>query len=152
MKRLGGVLAICAGLMIPAVQAHAQRYGLGAIVGEPTGVSGKMWVGTTTAFDAAVAWSFYDEGGLEFHADYLLHNFGLLKPEKGRLPFYYGIGARLDIGDNYNQFGVRAPLGLDYIFQSNAVDLFFELVPTLNLSPDTDFELGAAIGARYFFQ
>jgi len=151
MRRFTALLAVCAAVAIPAA-AHAQNVGLGGIVGEPTGVSGKMWVGPTTAFDGAVAWSFYDDGALDVHADYLLHNFKWLSPEEGRLPVYYGLGARLAFGDGFNKFGVRAPLGLDYIFKSNEVDLFGEIVPTLDLSPDVDFELGAAVGARYFFK
>jgi hypothetical protein len=40
---------------------------------------------------------------------------------------------------------------LTYIFQSAPVDIFFEVVPILDLVPDTEFDLNAALGARFFF-
>ncbi|MFQ5608330.1 MAG: hypothetical protein ACE5GA_10315 [Candidatus Zixiibacteriota bacterium] len=33
------------------------RLGLGAMIGEPLGFSGKYWTGPTTAIDGGVAWS-----------------------------------------------------------------------------------------------
>jgi hypothetical protein len=73
--------------------------------------------------------------------------------DKGRLPFYYGIGGRIKFAENNNDdfIGVRVPFGLAYIFATAPVDIFFELVPILDLAPDTDFDFNAALGARYFF-
>ncbi len=42
-------------------------------------------------------------------------------------------------------------MGLAYVLQDAPIDFFFELVPLLDLIPDTDFAFNAAIGARYFF-
>ena len=47
--------------------------------------------------------------------------------------------------------GVRFPVGIAYLFDGAPVDVFLEVVPTLNLIPDTDVDLDAAIGARYWF-
>ncbi len=65
-------------IVISAIGLFAQNSGLGVgmILGEPTGLSAKMWTGKMTAFDAAAAWSFGDEGALHLHADMLFHNFG----------------------------------------------------------------------------
>jgi hypothetical protein len=32
------------------------------------------------------------------------------------------------------------------------VDVFLEIVPLVDLAPDTDFELNASVGARWFFR
>lgn len=157
MTRLAVLLAMTAALAVPAAagaqdQIATRTMALGGIIGEPTGASGKLWVGQNAAFDGAVGWSWYDDGALDIHADYLLHNFKWLKPEEGLLPVYYGLGARLAFGDGYNKFGFRAPVGISYIFKNTEWDLFGELVPTLDLSPDVDFELGAAVGARYYLK
>jgi hypothetical protein len=74
----------------------------------------------------------------------------LLGHSKGRLPLYFGIGARLKLGDP-TRFGVRIPVGVSYIFEEASLDIFFELVPIFDLAPDTDFKVGWGIGIRYYF-
>jgi hypothetical protein len=137
-------------LFLSVANAQSKGIGLGLIVGEPTGVSFKYWTGSTTAFDAALAWSFIDEGAFHIHGDYIFHNMRLISVPEGTLPFYYGIGARLKTSHD-SRLGVRVPLGLAYLFQNAPVDIFLEIVPILDLTPKTDFSLNAAIGARYFF-
>jgi hypothetical protein len=126
------------------------KIGAGIIAGEPTGLSFKYWLTEKTALDAAFAWSFVDENAFQIQADYLIHNFSLIKISEGKLPFYFGIGGRLKFSNDAT-FGVRVPLGLAYIFSDAPVDIFVEVVPILDLLPKTDFTLGAAIGGRYFF-
>jgi len=137
-------------LFISMTKAQSSGVGLGLIVGEPTGISFKYWTGSTTAFDAALAWSFIDEGAFHIHGDYIFHNFTLITIPEGKLPFYYGIGARLKTSHD-SRLGVRVPLGLAYLFQTVPVDIFLEIVPILDFTPKTDFSINAAIGARYFF-
>jgi hypothetical protein len=132
--------------------AEGGDFGLGIILGEPTGVSGKLWISGRSAIDGAAAWSLDNNEAFHLHGDYLLHNFSLIKVEKGRLPLYYGIGGRIrfaDVGDDF--VGIRIPVGLEYLFYNAPLDLFIEVVPILDLAPDTDFDLNAALGMRYFF-
>jgi len=146
----------------PAHFAAAQErgFGLGVVAGEPTGISLKNWQSRNTALAGAIAWSFAGNDYIQLHGDYLSHNFSLLKVEKGQLPFYYGIGGRLklinidnkkDEGNGKTRVGVRIPLGLAYLFEKVTLDLFVEVVPVLDLVPETEFDLNAAIGLRYFF-
>jgi hypothetical protein len=137
-------------IFISSINAQSSGIGVGLIVGEPTGISGKYWTGNTTAFDAALAWSFVDENAFQIHADYLFHNIRLITISEGKLPFYYGIGARLKTANDI-KLGVRVPLGLAYLFQNVPIDIFVEVVPILDLIPKTDFQINAALGARYFF-
>jgi len=130
--------------------SQSKKIGAGIIVGEPTGLSFKYWLTEKTAFDAGLAWSFVDENAFQIQADYLIHNFNLIKIEKGKLPFYFGIGGRLKFSTDVI-FGVRVPLGLAYIFSDEPIDIFLEIVPILDLLPQTDFTISAAIGGRYFF-
>jgi hypothetical protein len=37
------------------------------------------------------------------------------------------------------------------LFSGTPLDIFFELVPILDLVPDTDVELNASVGLRYWF-
>lgn len=127
--------------------------GLGVILGEPTGVSAKGWLSDTHAVDAAAAWSVRRDGFFQVHADLLLHDYDLLETEevRGRLPVFYGVGGRVVLGKHDEWVGVRFPLGVSYLFPSAPFDVFLELVPILDLLPETDFDLDAAIGARFYF-
>jgi len=131
--------------------AQDKGFGLGIILGEPTGISFKKWTGSKIAIDGAVAWSFSGPDKLHFHADYLVHNFDLIEVEKGRLPVYFGIGARLKLEDR-SRFGARIPIGVCYIFEEASIDVFFELVPIFDLAPDMEFKVSWSIGIRYFFK
>jgi hypothetical protein len=138
------------------VHAQGSGAGIGIIVGEPTGLSMKFWQSRSTAIDLAAAWSFSDDGAFHVHADYLWHNFNLFKVSKGRLPLYYGIGVRVKVYDDNRDddviVGLRIPVGLDYLFGGGTpLDIFFEVVPILDLNPDTEFSLNASIGMRYWF-
>ncbi|MBT8378654.1 MAG: DUF3996 domain-containing protein [Ignavibacteria bacterium] len=151
MKKISLLVALfIVALVSVSTFAQNKKVGVGIIVGEPTGVSLKYWTSSTTAFDAALAWSFVDEGAFHIHVDYIFHNFNLIRISDAKVPFYYGIGGRIKTA-NKSRIGVRVPLGLAYIFNSAPLDIFLEVVPILDLAPKTDFKINAAIGARYFF-
>jgi hypothetical protein len=42
-------------------------------------------------------------------------------------------------------------VGLSYEFDGAPLDVFLEVVPTLDLIPGTAFDLGAGLGLRYYF-
>lgn len=124
--------------------------GLGVILGEPTGLSAKMWTSANTAIDAGLAWSFIGNGYIHVHTDVLMHRYAI-DVDQGQLPVYFGIGAKLDLASNLG-LGVRIPFGLAYFFESTPMDIFLELVPVLNLIPATKFTIEGGIGVRYFFK
>jgi len=126
-------------------------FGLGIILGSPTGLSAKLWLSKSSAFDAAAAWSFSRKGRLQIHGDYLWHNFNLIKVEKGSMALYYGLGFRVNFGDEI-EAGVRFPIGLEYLFPGAPFDIFVEVGPVLRVIKKTDFEIDGAIGARFFFK
>lgn len=127
-------------------------FGLGIIIGEPTGVNGKLRLNKSNAIDGAVAWSLSGNNSFHIHGDYLYHNYSLIKVEKGELPFYFGVGGRVKFRENADDdVGIRFPVGLAYEFADAPFDIFGEIVPILDLAPDTDFDLEGALGARFFF-
>jgi hypothetical protein len=143
-------LVLTAVLICGSAGAQDQGFGLGVILGEPTGISGKLWTGQKTAIDGAVAWSFEKKSSMHLHGDLLFHHFHLAKIDKAKFLTYYGIGGRVKFEDD-SKLGVRFPLGIDYLFAKSPFDFFLEIVPILDLAPSTDFSLNAAIGFRYFF-
>lgn len=144
------LLIVCLGLSITSTRAEAS--GLGVILGEPTGICGKVQLARNHGVQGAAAWSL--SGDHEFHlqGDYLYQYVAFLEENMGRLPFYLGIGGRLKFRSNRdNKVGVRFPLGLHTRIGRSRFDLFGELAPILDLAPDTDFDFAAAIGVRYYF-
>jgi len=130
----------------------AGDFELGVILGEPTGISMKLWFDGSTALDGAVSWSLRDRGEdkLHLHADYLWHNFNLIEDESGLLPVYYGVGGRIIFMDD-TRLGFRAPLGISWLLSGAPLDLFVEVAGILDIIPDMDFDMNAGIGIRYVF-
>ena len=147
-------LAAAGSLFVTAAipQAYGRDgFGVGAIVGEPSGVSVKYWIDKTTAFDAACAWSLADHSPFQFHADYLIHGPSLSSDSKGSLPWYYGIGGRVKNINNKSHIGVRVPVGVTYLLAEAPIDIFGEITPVLDLKPSINLNWNAAIGVRYYF-
>ncbi|MDW7759508.1 MAG: hypothetical protein SCM96_02595 [Acidobacteriota bacterium] len=140
-------------IILSAGSAFADRgdFGVGIILGEPTGITIKQWTGRTTAIDAAAAWSLERDGAFHVHADYLIHSFRVFSPRRGSLPVYYGIGGRI-LSQKKNRAGIRFPVGLAYLFDKTPLELFFEIGPVLDLIPSTDISIGAGLGVRYYFR
>ncbi|MBV6420506.1 MAG: hypothetical protein DAHOPDDO_01748 [Ignavibacteriaceae bacterium] len=151
MKKLFYLLSALVIFSQFTVNAQDKGFGLGIILGEPTGVSAKLWTSSENSFDFAAAWSFQGDGHLLLQADYVWHIFRLIPVESGKLPFYVGVGGRVVFAEVDAVIGVRVPLGLDYMFSNAPVDIFVELVPILDLAPSTDFDFNGGIGARYWF-
>jgi hypothetical protein len=145
------MIVVLGGLIFPSCLAAQDRgVGLGIILGQPTGVSFKVWTARNQAFDVAVAWAFDREEAIHVHADYLFHNFRLFRVEKGQFVLYYGIGGRIK-AESRTRFGIRIPIGLSYLFEDAPLELFFELGPIMDLAPSTLFRMTTGIGIRYYF-
>lgn len=154
MKKLFICMTLLAVLIPVSSEAaqHRSSFGAGIILGEPTGVSMKLWTSGSTAVQGAVAWSFTENTNLHLHADYIWHRWNVFTVEKGSLPLYFGVGGRLRLRDHVDDtLGVRFPVGVSYEFADAPFDLFLELVPVLDVAPSSEFDLNAAIGGHYYF-
>jgi len=157
------LIALCLFFAVPRSIAQDRGFGLGIIIGEPTGVSAKLWTSSVNAFDFGLGWSIggdrigkykgdYDGGSrIHFHMDYLWHAFDAIRSSE-RFPLYYGIGGRLNSGAGYDaSVAVRGVFGIAWLPHGTPVDVFLELVPSLQLTSSTGFGMDAGIGARYYF-
>ena len=126
-------------------------FGIGIILGEPTGISAKYWLNNLNAFDYALGSSFASNGRVHLHVDYLWHAYDVF-PSTEKFALYYGPGVRVKtrkFGDSL--FGVRGVMGLAWFIKTAPLDVFVEIVPVLNLAPDVDMSVNAGLGMRYFF-
>ena len=157
------IITICLFLVVQLSNAQDRKFGLGIILGEPTGLSAKLWTSSTTAFDFGLGWSVggdrignyggsYDGGSrIHFHMDYLWHSFDAIKSSE-RFPLYYGIGGRINTGAGYNSSAaVRGVIGIAWMPHETPIDIFFEVVPSLQVTSSTGFAIDGGLGARYFF-
>lgn len=150
MKRTAIVLILFACLAGLSFGQSKHNIGLGFMLGEPTGISFKIWNRQTVAFDAGAAWSIVDEKHFQIHGDILLHNFNLFRVETGRMALYYGAGARIWFAAD-TVVSMRIPFGLSYEFERTPVELFLEVVPMIDLIPATEIGMAGAVGFRYYF-
>jgi hypothetical protein len=128
-------------------------FGVGVILGEPTGFSAKAWLSDTTAIDAGAAWSFSSHDAFQLHGDFLWHNFDLFQVGHTDLPLYFGLGARAKFEEHHDtRVGIRAPVGLAYLFPNTSLEIFGEVAPILDFTPSTSIEFNAGFGIRYYFR
>lgn len=164
MKTVSLCILLCC-LIAVAQRSLAQDrgFGLGVILGEPTGISAKYWTSPMNAFDFGLGWSIggdrigkyngtYDgRSRVHVHMDYLWHSFDAIRSSE-RFPLYYGIGGRINSGGGYDgSVAVRGVFGIAWLPHNTPMDVFLELVPSLQLTSSTGFGLDAGVGARYYF-
>jgi hypothetical protein len=126
-------------------------FGLGVEVGYPGnwGVVGNLWIDYVNSLQPAVK---FDGGGNAIlQLDYLWHNYHILRPQSGALPFYIGLGGDLTLV-NPASIGIRVPIGLSYIFgRHTPLDIYAQIVPTLWLSTNhSEFDCYGEVGARIY--
>jgi hypothetical protein len=139
-------------LATSALAMERNRFGVGVIGGEPTGITAKFMIDDNNAIDGGIGWELSGDNDLHIYGDYLYHFYDLIKVPHGELPLYFGGGLRfVDRDKKDDKFGLRFPVGVEYLFENVSLGAFFELAPVLNLSPDTDLDLEGGIGIRYFF-
>ncbi len=166
MKRLIGLILL---ILLFATLAEARvndpkyHYGLGVIIGEPTGFSGKYWLNNKEAYDLTVSFRF--SSYLYLSGAYLYHNYDVFRNLKdpGSAALYYGAGFRL-IADSEHNFrkhyeedtydaivGLRGTIGLSYLIPNHPFEIFFELSPIVNITPVTDLDFSIGVGGRYMW-
>lgn len=126
--------------------------GAGIVIGEPTGITAKVWF-TETGFgiDAAAAWRLSDDSSFHLQADALFH-LALVETQGGRyIVPYVGVGLTNRLSDD-PRLGLRVPVGLSLLpFRSMPLEFFAEIAPGVGLWPETDADLEFGLGARFYF-
>ena len=149
---IAAILTCSAGARADDIRPFSDDREVGLIIGEPTGLSGKLWTGSTTAFDVGVAWSFRKDGHMHLHADYLYHNFSYLESDRGYVPVYLGIGGRVRFWEHdKSEVGLRFVAGVEYYDDEFPFTVFLEIAPVLDLAPETEMDFNGGLGVRYLF-
>jgi hypothetical protein len=159
---LFGLFLVLIIILAKPIAAQDHGFGLGIILGEPTGLSAKYWTSNTNAFDFGLGLAvgsdrisnndyYYESSRVHFHVDYLWHSFNAIRSSE-RFPLYYGIGARFNSGGGYDgSFGIRGVFGIAWFPHSTPIDIFAELVPVFQITQSAGFGIDAGLGIRYYF-
>jgi hypothetical protein len=138
---------------------NAEGFGLGIVLGLPTGVSLAYRPGGRVWYDGALGWSF-DHGTSTVQGDVLLTLADLRTDDIPDVdfPVYLGVGPRLRLGDSpyvrgrdFAELGIRVPIGMAFIHDRVPLEAFVELAPGIDVYPTTQAIFDAAIGGRYYF-
>jgi len=128
-------------------------FGIGVVLGEPTGISGKYWLDERTAIDGAFGYSFGDRFRLSI--DYLVHGTTANGPD---FLFYYGLGGAMAGNRGYiaksrrSDFalGARGVIGVSYLFKRAPFDAFLEIAPIVFIAPPLGLSMDFCFGIRVY--
>lgn len=137
-------------------------FGAGLELGEPTGLNGKVFLAPASALDFGLGalYNYYDPNAFHLYVDYLYHPFAITEQPAFKLPFYFGVGGRAAFGDcgggNCDVFGIRIPIGIAFDFNDVPLDVFIQVVPTIDFfhdygNHDVFFDVDFSVGIRYWF-
>jgi hypothetical protein len=136
-----------------------ERYGVGLMIGSPTGFTFEYIESKKVSWDAAIAYDLGDHKDFHLHIDYLRHikNYFYLE-EQWPFSIYYGLGLKQtfleDRGpdkDNEFRFGPRLPVGVYFMVPKLPLKIFTELAVTVTLWEKTTALLDFGLGARFYF-
>ena len=153
MKKLW-LLILVALCLVPALAFSESldkrnEFGLGLILGEPSGVNAQFYWAERSSLSFTAAWSVHD--WLFISADYeILNRLGDSPPE---WHWFYGLGGYLGTPHNsQGLIGARIPLGIKYRIPDSVVDVWGEVVPALQLAPDTQGEIQGGVGVTFWIK
>ena len=165
MKRHTGMTFVVAALLTLSSAASAASpsptiipsspttdgFGIGFILGDPSGISASLPVGANNAFNVLAGYqTSYGGANLALLGDYVWHVRDLIPVEVGKISFYYGPGVRTLFAREF-EAGIRVVLGVDYLFEGTPLQALFEISPGINIVPDTEPTVTGGLGLRYFF-
>ncbi|SRR5690606_6045164 len=127
-----------------AAPAFAQGgFGIGGQIGEPTGLTMKFGTGRS-AIDLAAEWDFDDYLFVQGHVLFAERRF-VASP----VGYFYGPGVFVGAREGRDAvFGLSLNLGINYY--TGPIEIFGQMTPRLQLTEETDFDLGAALGLRFY--
>ncbi|MBX3721012.1 MAG: hypothetical protein KF713_04170 [Turneriella sp.] len=156
--RAGFLLFLCfvtiGGSLAASPTNQPGHFGIGGIIGEPTGASIKYVIDDRFAVQGALGLSIIEKG-FWIGGDFLLQ-FRNAFTADGRWPLYLGGGIVIQDRGNRGKttkgdasLGVRAVAGVEFL-ATEKLTIFGEVSMQPFLIPSIDFGLGLGVGARYW--
>jgi hypothetical protein len=154
-------------LSAPALKSYApmgRGFGLGVMIGEPTGLTAKIWSGNDVAWALSVGNSYL--GSLRIGADYLWH-FNAFNSNV--INMYAGPGLAVGIGESSGWWysnrdrtfykepndigvGIRGLIGINIVPRNTPIEFFGEVGLMVGVLPASHTNVEAAFGIRFYFK
>lgn len=153
MKKISLVLLVVVYslLAINDVKAQDRGFGIGGMIGDPDGITAKAWLSETLALAGGVSFDLSENySWFSIHADFLKQN-TLAVWEEALLQSHFGGGVRVVSGDFNDFVAIRGPIGVDVNAIDAPVEVFMEVVPTVDVDPEIYFYFTGSMGFRYYF-
>jgi hypothetical protein len=135
--------------------ADAGPFGIGLVLGRPTGVSAAYEMSDNTALAFGVGLNLFDGRHGYLQGDFLFYLPDLVSGGSITLYPYVGPGIFIsDVGGRGSDrfgLGARVPFGLALDFAKAPIQLFLEVSANLLLVPDVNGDIAGAFGFRYYF-
>jgi hypothetical protein len=148
--RTARLVVLLAVLWSAPARADNGAFGLGLILGQPTGITGAFELSDKTAIDAALGLAIFDNRDFYVHVEFLWYLPTLVHGNAVDLNAYLGIGGFL-VTHKDPVIGARAPFGLSLDFANAPLQIFAEASVLLALAPDVAGDVRGALGFRYYF-
>jgi len=163
------VLLAIAGSAHATEVGYSRNFGLGVVIGDPTGLSAKLWTSRTNALDFGLGfWGYgphnrcfndgtcpgYGYRGGTFNMDYLWQS--NIVRRQVQLDWHVGVGGRA-VWDNSCPgdclaLAARVPIGLDLTFsRPEFLEVFFEIAPAFYFVPGFGPDVEGGLGVRFYF-
>ncbi len=136
-------------------------FGLGLVLGSPTGLTSEIYLSHATSLDLALGIDAFEHGdNVYFHLTYLAHLVDFARGGSVGVPLYVGIGGFfLDHGrfdGDAADIGARFPLGIHIDFRRVPFQISLEaslrlFLLEINHEHHDFLDLGAAAAFRFFF-
>jgi hypothetical protein len=123
---------------------------LGLFLGQPTGLTFRMGLGSNQSLEAKAAWDLSGDGFFAAQANWLLEFPGTFVIEGEDFIPYVGGGLAIGVSNDMS-LGLRIPFGIVYRFEKAPIELCLELAPGMNLFPKTSYAGSGGLGIRYRF-
>lgn len=162
------IAALSLSLLLP-VSAAARPgsggpFGLGVILGETSGLTGKLWVSPEEAFDFHLAENPFSSSGVGVYGDYLSHIDLEAPANLFIVAMYLGPGAAVFFDNEstcirrvcYHEdpvvwLAARMPIGFNMLFTRFNGEVFAEVAPSLVIYPFVGLDVDISVGFRFYF-
>lgn len=144
-------VCLCIAIVSPAqAQRRSGDLGLGGQIGEPSGITLKIYNPSSVSYDFLAAWDLDDFFFLNVHGTY--------ERRVGNNPnvrFFFGPGGFIGFRDRGRDrdddvvAGISGTFGISFWVEQ--FEIYARLTPRLSVVPDTDGDLGGGLGLRFYF-
>jgi hypothetical protein len=146
-------------LALITTQAFAKTWGLGAVIGAPTGLSANYFLQESRTIHTTLAYDLQGNDHLQLASHYTWRRKDLRLPDL-TLGWFYGVGGRFALTEHDHRhnhssdkvaLGPSGTIGVFHEFQQVPLEVFLKVNLTVNLIPDTDADTDLMLGLHYNF-